>query len=151
MMLLLFIFSGQHRRTSILPKQAIGCFEQSRRPRRGRRAAADPFPRLGKWTVGDQYLSFAPTNADGVLHTLETVAEDSHLPSVHFVDPIGDVVPSGHVFLAFGAGAHQHHVAHRKSSFHRFIEREGAKSTFRPDKAFRQLGSTNVTAASFNP
>src|SRR5262245_29897568 len=74
--------------------------------------AGDPFLRLGKWTVGDQHLPLATPNGGGGLDTLETVPEDSHLPSVHLVDPIGNVVLFGHVALGFGVDAHEHQVTH---------------------------------------
>jgi hypothetical protein len=110
-MFLLFIPPAKIWRLSILPKRAVGMlggnldglvevvtFEKIE--------AADPFPRLEKRTVGDQYLPLASPTDDGVLHTPETVAEDSHLPSVPFIDPIAYVLLLEGVYLSPSGSTH---------------------------------------------
>src|SRR5262245_22655118 len=79
--------------------------------------AAEPFPGLGKRTVRNQHLALAPTHGPGVVHTLETMAEDPRFPAVDHVDPILDVVLGGHIWLAFWIAAYEHQVSHRPLLF----------------------------------
>src|SRR5262249_2659345 len=87
--------------------------------------AGDPFLRLGERPIGDEHLT--PTNGEGVLNTLETVASDARDPLSHVVALIG------HPSLGFGVDAHEHQVPHWTSSSvrsHRAARFSVARSIF---------------------